>query len=128
LVFRFCRKLTRKELAPLTGFVADLSRLDPTLLPVIIGPHLLSVKGIEKRHRHTLQSLIQSMISDMASTSLVEVKQALMEEAITKSGLDRPEVTVVRFAVELRAGSRKVSESTEGLVAKKLVEELEKRE
>lgn len=118
----------KKELAPLTGLVADLARVDASLLPGIIGPRLLSVKGIEKRHRHTLQTLIQAIISDMASTSLAEVKHALMEEAIAKSGLVGQEVSVVRFAIELRAGCRKASEANEALVAKKVVEELEKRE
>jgi hypothetical protein len=51
-----------------------------------------------------------------------------MEEAILASGLDKNEVVLVRVAVELRMGCRKICESGESVVAKKLVEELEKRE
>lgn len=115
-------------MASLAGFVVDVARVDPSLLAGIIGPLLLSVKGIEKRHRQTVQGLVQAIVTDMTSSSIPEVKQALREEAITKSGLEAQEVSVIRFAVELRAGSRKVTEGNEAIVVKKLVEELEKRE
>jgi hypothetical protein len=59
---------------------------------------------------------------------LPEVREALWEEAVAASGLETPEVGLIRSAVELRMGSRKTSESGDSLVPKKLVEELEKRE
>jgi hypothetical protein len=121
-------KLIIQELASLAGIVVDVARVDPSLLAGIIGPLLLSVKGIEKRHRQIVQGLVQAIVTDMTSSSIPEVKQALREEAITKSGLEAQEVSVIRFAVELRAGSRKVTEGNEVVVVKKLVEELEKRE
>ena len=51
-----------------------------------------------------------------------------MEEAVLASGLDRREVGLIRSAVELRMGSRRMTDSDESLIPKKLVEELEKRE
>lgn len=68
------------------------------------------------------------MISYSISTSLIEVKEALWEEAVLASGLEKREVGLIRSAVELRMGSRKMTESGESLIARKLVEELEKRE
>ena len=86
------------------------------------------MKGIEKRHRHTIHGLVNAIVSHSLSTSLVEVKEALMEEAVLASGLDRREVGLIRSAVELRMTSRRMTESDESLIPKKLVEELEKRE
>jgi len=68
------------------------------------------------------------VISYSLSTSLLEVKEALWEEAVTASGLETREVGLIRSAVELRIGSRRMTESGESLVPKKVVEELEKRE
>jgi len=59
---------------------------------------------------------------------LPEVREALWDEAVAASGLNRREVNLIRSAVELRMGSRKMTESGESLTPKKLVEELEKRE
>jgi hypothetical protein len=112
----------------MTDFAADIARIDITYLPKAITPLLLSVKGIEKRHRQTIHQLVTTVISYSLSTSLVEVKEALWEEAVAASGLDRREVGLIRSAVELRIGSRKMTESGEFLIPKKLVEELEKRE
>ena len=112
----------------MTDFASDIARIDTTYLSPAITPLLLSVKGIEKRHRQTIHQLVTAVISYSHSTSLVEVKEALWEEAVAASGLDRREVGLIRFAVELRIGSRKMTESGESLIPKKLVEELEKRE
>jgi hypothetical protein len=112
----------------MTDFAADLARIDNGHLAGCITPLLLSVKGIEKRHRQTIHSLVNAVISYSISTSLPEVKEALWEEAVAASGLDRREVSLIRSAVELRMGSRKMTESGESLIPKKLVEELEKRE
>jgi len=68
------------------------------------------------------------VISYSLSTSLPEVKEALWEEAVAASGLETREVGLIRCAVELRIGSRRMTESGESLVPKKVVEELEKRE
>jgi hypothetical protein len=115
-------------LASLTDFVADIARIDPPVLAGIIASLLLSVKGIEKRHRITIHGVINAIISYSLSTSLVEVKDALWEEAVSSSGLDRQQIGLIRSAVELRMGSRQMTESGESLIPKKLVEELEKRE
>jgi hypothetical protein len=112
----------------LTDLSADIVRIDPSLISQAITPLLLSVKGIEKRHRQTIHHLVTAIVSNALSISLPEVKDTLMEEAILTSGLDRQEAGLIRVAVELRMGSRKMTESGESLVAKKLVEELEKRE
>jgi hypothetical protein len=112
----------------LTDLSADIARIDPSLLPRAITPLLLSVKGIETRHRQTIHHLVTAMISNALSVSLPEVKDALMEEAILTSGLDRQETGLIQEAVKLRMKSRKMTESGESLVTKKLVEELEKRE
>jgi hypothetical protein len=112
----------------LCDFAADLVRIDITHLAGSITPLLLSVKGIEKRHRQIIHSLVNAVILYSISTSLPEVREALLEEAVAASGLDRREVGLIRSAVELRIGSRKMTESGESLIPKKLVEELEKRE
>jgi hypothetical protein len=112
----------------MTDFAADIARIDSTHLAKAITPLLLSVKGIEKRHRQTIHQIVTAVISYSLSTSLVEVKEALWEEAVAASGLDRREVGLIRSAVELRIGSRKMTESGEFLIPKKLVDEQEKRE
>ena len=112
----------------MTDLSADIARIDPSVLPQAITPLLLSVKGIEKRHRQIINNLVGVIISDSLSTSLPAVKDALMEEAILASGLDKQEASLLRAAVELRMGSRKMTESGDSLVARKVVEELEKRE
>ena len=112
----------------MTDFAADIARVDTIYLSQAITPLLLSVKGIEKRHRQVIQSLVNAVISYNLSTSLVEVREALWEEAVAASGLDRREVNLIRSAVELRMGSRRMAESGESLIPKKVVEELEKRE
>jgi hypothetical protein len=117
-----------QDLASLTDFAADIARVDSAYLAPAIAPLLLSVKGIEKRHRHTILGLVNAIISNSISSSLIEVKEALMDEAILASGLDKSEVGLIRSAVELRMGSRKMDESGESLIPKRLVEEFEKRE
>ena len=112
----------------MTDFAADIARVDTTYLSQAMTPLLLSVKGIEKRHRQIIHSIVNAVISYNLSTSIVEVREALWEEAVAASALDRREVNLIRSAVELRMGSRKMTESGETLIAKKLVEELEKRE
>ena len=112
----------------MADFCADLARIDNVHLAGTLTPLLLSVKGIEKRHRQTISALVNAVISYSISTSLPEVRDVLWQEAVAASGLDRREVGLIRSAVELRTGSRKMTESGESLIPKKLVEELEKRE
>lgn len=116
-------------LMPLKSLQADIARLDPTSCRAeAIRPLLISLKQLERRHRIVMKQLMTAISADLSSTSLPEVKRALLDEAIEQSQLDKKEVGVVRVAVELQAGTRKAVESGETLDLRKIVDELERRE
>lgn len=98
------------------------------IAPLAITPRLLSLKQLENRHRRVLRQLMTTMMSGMVSTSLPEVKRALLDEAIEASGLGKDEVGVMTVAIELRAGCRKGVESGVGIDLKQVMQDLERRE
>nr|XP_019051245.1 hypothetical protein I302_01694 [Kwoniella bestiolae CBS 10118]OCF30175.1 hypothetical protein I302_01694 [Kwoniella bestiolae CBS 10118] len=100
-----------ETLSPLSGFTADLFKLINTPNPDIGGllkPLLLCLPQIEHRHRKLILPLL-------SSTNLSE-------------GISQVEQNVIKFALELRLGSRKALD--EGIIPtpKKISDELEKRE
>lgn len=113
---------------PLRNLQDDIARLDSSTSGTAIAPLLMSLKQLEKRHRKILRQLMSAMLANMSSTSLPEVKRALLDEAIEGSGLQGDEVGVMRFAIEIRAGSRSAMESGNGLDLKQAMGDLERRE
>lgn len=113
---------------PLRELQADIARIAPGTLPAAIGPLLLSLKQLERRHRTILRGLMSAISSCTNSTSLPEVKQALLDEAVEQSGLQEDEVAIIKVSVEMRAGSRRATESVNGWDITQWAGELEKRE
>ncbi|WRT70546.1 uncharacterized protein IL334_007544 [Kwoniella shivajii] len=109
-------------LSPLAGFTVDLLRLSPTspssdasppnnTLGDVIRPFLRSLPQIETRHR----KVIFPLLCTSSGSSVSEL-------------LDEGELDVIKFALEIRLGSRQALD--EGIMPspKKLSDELEKRE
>ena len=113
---------------PLRNLQDDIARLDPTISASAIAPLLISLKQLEKRHRRTLRQLMTVMMTDMTSTSLPEVKRALLDEAVESSGLEMDEVGIKRFAIEMRGGSRSNMESGSVVDLARVMKDLERRE
>lgn len=113
---------------PLRNLQDDVARLDPTISASAIAPLLISLKQLEKRHRRTLRQLMTAMVTDMTSTSLPEVKRALLDEAVDLSGLENDEVGIVRFAIEMRGGSRRAVDSGSEIDLVRVMKDLERRE
>ena len=113
---------------PLRNLQDDIARLEPTISASAISPLLISLKQLETRHRRTLRQLMTAMMNDMTSTSLPEVKRALLDEAVESSGLEKDEVGIMRFAIEMRGGSRSAVESGSGIDVGKVMKDLERRE
>jgi hypothetical protein len=120
--------MTRQVLSPLSTFVSDIRRIDLGLVVEAITPLLCSITQLGTRHRKTLQPLLNTLITLPGSGYAAGVQHSLMDEAIATAGLDKDELGVIKIAVELRCGSRRVGENREGIEGKKLTEEFERRE
>ena len=123
-----------QALSSLQSLVSDLRRFPPAQspeihpLPALIRPLLLSLPDIESRHRTRLSPLLSALASCNPAGVSAEVQEAVTEEAIELSGVKRDELDVMKVGVELRVGSRSLSEG-EGIISlKRLTEDLERRE
>lgn len=109
-------------LSPLSYLAADLLRIEGNAVGAI-GPLLLSLSGIEHRYRKQLSPLVSAFLAVHTSK---EVQDAKVKEAGEASGL--PEMPAVIAAMALRLGSRAAMEAGRAMQARKVVEELERRE
>ena len=115
-------------LFPLPHFAQDIyalngqSRVNTTQA---LAPLLLSLPEVEKKHRKTLLPIVTAFISAHSNPS--DIASSIIDEAFQASGTESDEREAVRIAMELRLGSRMMSEG--GVIkAKQLNDELEKRE
>lgn len=118
-------------LFPLHHLLQDLTHLDTSkgenaAIANLLEPLLSTLGHIENRHRKSLQPLLIAFTA-AASNPSAEIARNALNDAMVSSTLGVEEKDVLPVAMELRLGSRLVSDGAI-VDARKLRAELEKRE
>jgi hypothetical protein len=91
-----------------------------------LKPLMISLAGIQHRHRKVLSPIISSFVS-AASNPSSEIAASAIDKVLSDSSLEHDERDVIRAALDLRVKCRAVDEGGETQV-KRIIEGLERRE
>lgn len=110
----------------MTSFIADFRRIrkpesDKTLHTAIFSL-IQGLPYLERKHRRQLRPFIAAIVNAEAGTAAVQADPANPED------MDHVEVAVLRTGIKLRMECRAVADGGRILEARKLAEELERRE